>query len=322
MADPRACIAPRVPTSTQRAPGQFEQGASTVVAVVVHYTDAASTLRCIASLRAQRPAPRIVVVDNASPDGSGTVLANSLRGSTDVVPMCSATNGGFGAGCNLGITEALSRWPDLAHVLLLNPDAELAEGSLENLVATAARHPRAGIVGCRVDDRAGRPWFESGRWRPWTLGRSHTAPPHDSVEHRCDLVTGACMLIAADLLRRGLRFCEDYFLYCEDADLCREVIARGREVWVTRRARAIHTGGGSQPGEAVLGELSATRLYWLTRSKALLARRRLSPLQRAVFLLHAATTKPLAGVLFARSVRFLGPYLRGLRDGLFAPLGA
>jgi hypothetical protein len=68
----------------------------------------------------------------------------------------------------------------------------------------------------------------------------------------------------------------------------------------------------------VLGELSAERLYWLTRSKVLLARRRLSPLQRTVFLAIAIVVKPIAGAILARSLRFLGPYLRGVRDGLRA----
>lgn len=288
---------------------------SVCVAVVVHYVDAAATVRCVQSLCAQRPRPHVVVVDNASPDGSGRTLEEKFANFADVVVVHAERNGGFGAGCNRGIDLALRNWPDLAHVLLLNPDATLAPGSLAEMQATARRHTRAGLVGCRIDKADGTPWYRNGRWPAWTLSGFHQPPPAHSSEHRAEFVTGCCMLLAGDLLRAGLRFDEDYFLYCEDADLCREVGARGRELWVTQKALAHHDGGGSQPGDAVLGELNAGRLYWLSRAKVLLARRRLRPLQRVVFLAVAWLLKPIAGLWRSRSGRFLGPYLRGLRDG-------
>lgn len=293
---------------------------SIVAAIVVHYRDAASTLRCVASLLAQTSPPFVVVVDNASPDGSWTTIVEVLGGTREVTLVRAGKNGGFGAGCNVGIAHALDHWPQLADVLLLNPDAELAADGLATMTALRRERPRAGIVGCRIVDAAGNLWFGNGRFRPWSLSRMHAAPPPDAIEHRSDFVTGACMLIDGDLLRDGLRFREDYFLYCEDVDLCRRVTALGRECWVTHRTRARHEGGGSQPGERVLGELTAERLYWLTRAKVVLARRVLSGPQRLVFFLLAFTAKPVVGIGMARSLRFLPAYLRALRDGLRAKL--
>lgn len=290
------------------------------VAIVVHYRGAEATLRCIVSLRAQRLRPVIVVVDNASPDGSGEVLARALHGMADVDLVRSPRNGGFGTGCNLGIEHALARWPECEHVLLLNPDATLAPHGLGEMVATMRRQADAGAVGCRIDGPDGQLCYGNGRWRPWTLSGSHGPAPTGEVEHRTAFVTGACMLLAADLLRSGLRFRADYFLYCEDMDLCREILARGRGLWVTQRASSRHEGGGSQPGEPVLGELTAERLYWLTRAKMLFARRWLRPWEFVAFVLVATVMKPMAGLALARSLRFLGPYWRGLRDGLRARL--
>lgn len=285
------------------------------VAVVVHYRDAASTVRCVDSLLRQQPSPRVVVVDNASPDGSGSELARQLALRPDVHLLRSAHNGGFGAGCNQGIEHALQAWPGCTGVLLLNPDAELAPGALAELMATMQRHPAAGIVGCYIDDGRGRTWFANGRIPRWTLTGFHTAAP-GAAEHRTTFVTGACMLLRASLLRTGLRFDERYFLYCEDADLCERVRRGGGELWLTQRARASHRSGGSQPGVCVLGEFTAERLYWLTRAKMLFAHRHLSWLQRSCFVATAALIKPLFGLLQSRSLRFLGPYWRGLRDGL------
>jgi N-acetylglucosaminyl-diphospho-decaprenol L-rhamnosyltransferase len=293
--------------------------AARCAAVVVHYRDADQTLRCLASLAAQEPRPEVVLVDNGSPDGSGDRLAAVLATAGSVQLLRSARNGGFGAGCNQGIELALSRWPGLQHVLLLNPDAVMGAGALRELLATSARHPDAGVVGCRIVDATGRPWFQNGRVPRWTLSGFHCAPPA-ADEHESGFVTGACMLLAADLLRTGLRFDESYFLYCEDVDLCCEAVARGRELWVTQRATVVHVGGGSQPGERVLGELTAERLFWLTRAKVIFAWRRLHWLQRWSFLLVACACKPLAGAVRAGSLAFLGPYCRGLASGIRAAL--
>jgi len=295
--------------------------AATCAAVVVHYRDAGPTLLCLVSLLRQDHDLEVVVVDNGSPDGSGQELQRSLAGRPGVHLLHADRNGGFGAGCNLGFEFAMARWPGLQHVLLLNPDAEMEAGALGEMSATSRRHPQAGIVGCRIEDGDGRISFANGRAPTWTLSGFHCAPP-PVAEHASEFVTGACMLIAADLLRDGLRFCETFFLYCEDVDLCCEVRARGRELWVTQGARVRHRGGGSQPGRPVLGELTAERLFWLTRGKVILARRRLSWLQRLGFLFAACLGKPLVGLATTRSARFLVPYFSGLLAGIRTDPGA
>lgn len=292
---------------------QTDHGAS-VTAVVVHYRGADDTLACVASLRRQQPAPRVVVVDNASPDGSLARLEQELATQQDVTLLRAERNGGFGAGCNLGIAHALAAHPESRHVLLLNPDAALSATALAELVAAAGRHPEAGVVGCRIERPGGGAWFENGRFPRWTLSRFHCAAP-DAPEDSAEFVTGACMLIDAALLRDGLRFDEQFFLYGEDADLCRQVRARGRELWITRAAQAVHADGGSQRGRPVLDDMTADRLRWLTRAKVRLARKWLTPAQRAVFWAVALTAKPLLGALRSRSLRFLRPYLQGLFVG-------
>ncbi len=293
---------------------------ATCTAVVVHYRNACDTLACIASLRQQPERPSIVVVDNQSPDDSWPDLSVQLREHDDVTLFRSEHNGGFGAGCNQGIEVALKQWPNAGHLLLINPDATLAAGALGKMIATANDHPLAGIVGCRIDDATGQAWFQNGRFPRWTLSGFHRPPPA-TREHETEFVTGACMLVTCDLLHAGLRFDETFFLYCEDADLCGEVTSRGRQLWITQEARATHRGGGSQPGEHVLNELSAERLFWLTRAKVLLARKRLNFVQRWTFLAIALGCKPIAGLWLSKSTRFLWPYLRGLASGFAAKSG-
>ncbi|MBK8095714.1 MAG: glycosyltransferase family 2 protein [Planctomycetes bacterium] len=296
-------------------------GAATTVTVVVHWRGAEDTLHCIASLRTHAADTPVVVVDNASTDDSAALLQAAWRNEPLVRIERTAHNGGFGAGANAGIGAALAAWPRLRHVLLLNPDARLTPGALPAMLATAARHPEAGIVGCRILDASGqRIWFGNGRIPRWTLSGFHVAAPSGRTEHRAGFITGCTMLLDAAMLRAGLRFDEGFFLYAEDADLCARVVAAGRQLWVTQQATVHHRGGGSHDGTEVLPGQTSSQLYWLTRSKVRFARRHLTAVQRAWFWFAALLLKPVAGLLLGHGVAFVRPYLRGLRDGFLDPV--
>jgi N-acetylglucosaminyl-diphospho-decaprenol L-rhamnosyltransferase len=232
--------------------------------------------------------------------------------------IAAGRNGGFGAGCNAGFERALRELPELEQVLLLNPDAELEPGCLEALVSEADAHPEAGAIGGRLLDGAGtHVLFENGRARTWSLSRLHVPAPVGSASFETEFLTGALMLVRAELLRAGLRFDERYFLYVEDLDLCTQIRALGRTLRVTLAARARHVGGTSHAAQvAVLGELRERQLYEMTRSKVLYAKKWLPWYRRWVFYGLAGVAKPVLGVLLARSTKFLRAYFRGFRAGL------
>ena len=301
-------------------------------AVVVNYRCAGDTERCIESLQDDTAGLPCIVVDNDSGDGSADRLESWAAARSGVTVLRSPVNGGFGAGCNLGIERALRDAPQLRHVLLVNPDATARPGMLAALLDCAREHPEAGVVGGLILLNDGRTtWFENGAWRPWTLGGSHVpAPPGvngsggngsggnraSADEYDTSFVTGALMLLDADLLRSGLRFDERYFLYCEDMDLCRQVVARGRTLRITRRAVLLHASGGTLGDEpVVLGVLRASQLHWLTRNSVLLARKWLPWPQRWCALTVAWVLRPAASALRFRNTAFLGPYFRALREG-------
>ncbi len=296
------------------APDPSPGGGEPPVAVVVNYRCAESTVACVESLRSGSLPIEVVVVENGSGDASAEDLKRDLpQGSHLVV---SAENEGFGAGCNRGIEEALRLHPGLSHVLLVNPDSVVAATCVESLVAEARAHPEAGLVGGRILDLEGDGvQFENGRFRPWTLGRSHVPAPRGARSFECTFVTGALMLLDGDLLREGLRFDPAYFLYVEDLDLCREVVRRGRTLRITLDAEIRHAGGGSQGGEdRTHAGMRPSQLRWITRNKVYFARKWLPLPQRLVFYLTAWLLKPVAGIL-RFGPRFLGAYYAALREG-------
>ncbi len=285
--------------------------------VVVHYRSPGPALACLENLQAHAGGTPVFLVENGSGDGSLEALRAGTGEMEDVRILASEKNLGFGGGCNLGVEKALESLPGLEYVLFLNPDTIVEEGFLEELLA-AARRRKAGVTGGLVLSMDGREvLFENGRVRPFTLSRCHAPAPPGKEEYETEFVTGACMLVDAKLLRAGLRFDEKYFLYVEDLDFCRQVRSMGRSLWVTRRARVRHAGGGSQGGEReVLGGMREGEFYYLARNKVYFARKWLRPAEKAAFLFSAFVLKPLAGMVAYGKVGFLPGYYKALAEGL------
>jgi GT2 family glycosyltransferase len=229
--------------------------------IIVNYNAGDHLARCLASL-----APALtdwtwqaIVVDNASQDGSADhALAHGDR----VRLVRSETNIGFGAGVNLGAAQ--TRDP---LILLLNPDAELEAGTVTALAAELDRHPECAIIGPGIlnDDGSvqgsarGDPTLLTGLFGR-TTGLTRLFPgsrvarrnivsadlvPASDRSIEVDWVSGACMLLRRDAFDDAGGFDPAYFLYWEDADLCRRLRQRGRTIRYYPGVRVRHTVGVS-----------------------------------------------------------------------------
>lgn len=232
--------------------------APSLAIVIVSYNVRADLDRCLRSLRgAAAPHPAsIVVVDNGSTDGTLEWLRQAWP---EVLALDPGGNVGFARGNNAGIRATSS---DL--VLLLNPDTEVPDGALPQLVAALLADPGAAAAGPRLVDGDGRvelsfgpmigPWgeftqrrlvraYESGA--PWAVARVEAATTRPGPR---DWVSGACLLVRrADLEAVGL-LDERYFLYTEDVDLCAALRARGRRVLFVPGVVVRHLRGRSGAG--------------------------------------------------------------------------
>jgi len=225
-----------------------------VTAVIVNYNSAPDIFECLDSLRAADHPVDLVVVDNASTDGSPERLAEL----DDVRLVRSARNAGFGGGVNLGVRTVD---PDGA-ILLVNPDATLAPDAVSLLVATLDEHPQAAAVGPLVLNPDGTVQPSKRRFPTWTQAAMHSTigvfwPGNpgtrayvcaDLPEDRPSLVgwlSASVLLLRADAFREVGMFDERFFFYVEDLDLCRRFADAGHELWFEPRAEAVHTWGGS-----------------------------------------------------------------------------
>ncbi len=250
--------------------------------VIVNYRTGPLVVECLASLAAERgrgASLRAIVVDNASQDGSAAIIeAAILREGWDWARLIpSPVNGGFGAGCNLGIAHALDRESDARAVWLLNPDTRVMPGAAAQLAGFLHAHPAAGIAGTALLLGDGTPWPHAFRfptvlgeleralrWAPASrlLSRHSTLRTMGAEAARADWVSGASMAVRREVLEQGLRFDEGYFLYYEETDFCRAARKRGWETWYVPQAVVLHIAGQST---GVTGADAARRRvprYW------------------------------------------------------------
>ncbi|HEX9733404.1 MAG TPA: glycosyltransferase family 2 protein [Thermoanaerobaculia bacterium] len=229
-----------------------------MISVVVVSFEARDHLRrCLETLEAQSGTwGEVIVVDNASEDGSAEMVADDF-------PWCRllrlGANAGFGAANNRG--AALARGETL---LLLNSDAWLAGGALALLAARLAADPglaavvpqlyfpdgrpqfawcpETGVVGEAIQMRRNR--FEARRWshrRLRRILRALTGP---------GWYTAACMLLRKAAFDAVGGFDEGFFLYFEDVDLSRRLRRAGWKMALVDDASAFHVKGGSRRGGA------------------------------------------------------------------------
>lgn len=237
-----------------------------ILTVLVNYRTAELTLHAVEALMnatAALPGIRAVVVDNLSEDGSLARLREGVarRGFGQRVDVLDAgRNGGFGAGCNVGIRFGLRLPEQFDYFYMLNSDAFVDDRTIPELVGFLQAHPRAGIAGSSCWDEATgdrsmafrfpslASELESAvRAGPLTaLLRSRTATmPLTQEPTRCDWVTGASLMLRREVIERVGMFDESFFLYFEETDLCRRARDAGFEVWLVPASRVMHAGGAS-----------------------------------------------------------------------------
>lgn len=237
-----------------------------VSVVVVTYQSAGTIAACLASLPEGVEA---IVVDNGSSDQTLAIVKAGFPGATAIA---AGENMGFGAACNRGAAAAKG---DV--LLMLNPDARLEPGALEALVAALEADPGLGAVGPLVLDAEGVPELSWGddpglvfEWRRAREqhGRSpRPAPP--AARTAVDWVTGGCLAVRRSAWEAVGGFDSGYFLYFEDADLCRRLRLAGWTVAFEPAAVARHARGESarHVGAQVARWYRESQLTYYTRHR-------------------------------------------------------
>jgi N-acetylglucosaminyl-diphospho-decaprenol L-rhamnosyltransferase len=228
----------------------------TTTVVLVNFNSGAHLETCLRSVSAHAPHAEVIVVDNASTDGSEAVAAGH---EPQVSLIRNSVNAGFARAVNQAL--AVTRGDC---ILILNPDCVLFAGALQTLERELGRHPECAIAAPAILDEDGSlqgsvrgdPTMLTGLFGRTTLltrlfPNSHPARRNiqtadaDRQSRTADWVSGACMLARRSAIEAVGGFDERYFLYWEDADLCRRLRARGYTTRYVPGGRVMHVGGRS-----------------------------------------------------------------------------
>lgn len=238
------------------------------VSVIVVAADSGPTLReCVRHVMECTVPLELILVDNGSADGIPQAIERALEQESRLRPLYNHANLGFGPAVNRGAAHARGEV-----LLILNPDCMLDDVSLRRLLEILKMHPQAGVIGAVVCDEQGVPDGASYRRDPYLAralrsmlgqgegvnigGELPTGPA------RAEAVSGALMVMPRVVFENLKGFDEDYFLHCEDLDLCRRARDAGYQVWLAGDVHVLHGKGGSSRHRPVFVSWHKHRGMW------------------------------------------------------------
>ena len=233
--------------------------------LIVSYNTLIDLERCLQSLRQAPPhtSHEIVVIDNASHDGSGDAVKAHWPHARLIALDA---NVGFARANNIGFRQT-----DSALVLVLNSDTIVPAGAVDQLVRQMRELPGAAVVGPRLVNGKGEAELSFGRMmgplaelRQKYVQRIAGQSRIDELTSRpqlVDWVSGACLLVRRTDAEAVGFFDERYFMYCEDVDFCAAIRRRGGRVYFTPATDVIHLKGRAGAADRRAVDLSYRRAH-------------------------------------------------------------
>lgn len=201
--------------------------------VILNFNKQKDIIPCLQSLIKVYPRINIIVVDNASNDGS----VKEIKKLKNIEIIKNKRNLGFAKGINKGIEFALKQGAE--SVLLLNPDTRVKKGFLELLLLN-----KADIVGPIIKFKRKGQWVYDfgGKINFWVGRTSHNEYPTPSINNlkSIDYLSGCCLLIKRKVFEKIDLLNEKYFLFFEDADFCLRAQKAGFKIALEPKSMILH----------------------------------------------------------------------------------
>ncbi len=244
-----------------------------VAFVILNWKQRELTLACLESVVSiNYPAERVrvVVVDNASQDGSVEAVYDAYPG---VIVIENSENLGYAGGNNVGIRWAMKVGVD--YIFILNNDVIVSKDILRHLLPSFIENPQVAITTPLIVD-------SNDSTHVWSLGaglaynrgevrRLYADQEVTSVSlldpFPVDIAPGSAMLVKANIISAVGLMDEAYFLFYEEGDWCLTVGARGFKIYAVPRAVVWHK------GSATIGKDSAAVDYYMVRNRLRFIRR-------------------------------------------------
>lgn len=216
-----------------------------ILVVLLNFNSPDDTYRCLRSLAASSLQPQVVVVDNASTgDGLLSVeIAQSAYQNTHVI--FNAHNDGFGGGNNVGIEWGLAN-SDAEFFFILNNDTVVLPDSISLLLDFIESKDKMGMCSPAIF-HMNTPdvyWFGGG-YIDWAKGGALSPNVNRRIGTEIGIanstfISGCAMFVRREVMEKIQGFSNDYFMYCEDVDLCERVLRAGYTIGYDATNKILH----------------------------------------------------------------------------------
>jgi GT2 family glycosyltransferase len=233
---------------------QLSASINPVSIIVVNFNAGRLLQDCISKCLEQ--AEQVILVDNNSSDNSVEAIRTCFANESRLNIISNDKNLGFAAGCNIG-TEAASN----EYCLYLNPDSKLQKNAVENLVSEFQICPLVGMTGGFLTNADGTeqgggrraiptPWRSfvrafgltrfSNRWPRLFFDFHLHKQTHPDNPIEVEAISGACMMVKRETIIELGGWDDEYFLHCEDLDLCMRYRQAGWKIMFVPNAPVTH----------------------------------------------------------------------------------
>ena len=208
--------------------------------VIVSFKSGEILNRCIDSIANKYP---IIVVENSLDYNKKKELEKKYSNLKCLIPK---KNLGYGAGNNLGINEAKTKY-----VLILNPDTKLYENTIENLLDQAKKIHDFALLGPEIVEQNN----ESNQNFGNNLNEENAIP--------ANYIKGFAILFNKGKFNNIGFFDENFFLYFEEIDLCKRMIDSKNKIYLIKNSKIKHMGGKSHEEQFNLEMELSRNWHWM-----------------------------------------------------------
>jgi len=253
--------------------------------IIVSFNTKKLLVNCINSIRknVKNLEYEVIVIDNASTDGSVQAVINQQRQDPDIKLIGNRRNLGFGTANNQGMKIAKGKY-----ILLLNSDTLILDGVLGEMVTWMRKHPDVGIASCALKNEDGSMQGTGGyfptlirvfSWmtiqdlpfvdkfikpfHPMHAKSFQKGTKFFNSDKELDWLTGAFLLIRTEVIDKIGYFDKDYFMYVEETDYCYRAKRVGWKIYYLPKWSIVHYGGLSgKREEVILAEYKGIKTFY------------------------------------------------------------
>ena len=215
-----------------------------ITIVIVSFNSGEILERCLKTIDNKR-FPTLVI-ENSNNENLKNYIENKYA---NVSFLLSRENLGYGKANNLGINKAKTK-----HVLILNPDTQLQDDTVDNLIHCANQNPDFALIAPEIISQDIK------------VDTTRNDQNDNGDFKEVSIIKGFAFLLNKEVLKEVGLFDENFFLYFEEIDLCRRVIKNKRKIFLSRNSKVYHKGGSSHVKE-INNEMELSRNWHYMWSK-------------------------------------------------------